>query len=695
MAEHDDYRQLVNIADGLRDVGLQEYISLPRICVVGTQSAGKSSVLESVVGISFLPRGDGVVTRRPLEMRLINVDQRHLADVRSKFRITENVDAWACFGQETIIHTDFEEVRRQITLKTDEVAGARKGIINIPLLLSIWCVHAPDLTIIDLPGITRVPMKGTDQTEDVERITQEMAFQYISDPRTLILAVMPGNQDISTSDALAAARRVDPSGFRTLGVVTKLDLMDHGTNAYKMITGEDIALRLGFIGVLNRSQKDIVENKTIKETREKERKFFSDQECYQQILGSLGTENLIIKLTTIFKNQLVRVLPDIKKDISTRNKQCLAELAKLGEGVPADKSSQLQLVWSHLVFYNDTVCNNLRGRYDYKRRSAAERTEYEVTTAVTINEVYAELLDQQMTTPMTASMTDVDIDRTIRMHEGGNLPGFPSQDTFEYMLMPALTSLHDPISECLEKVYLCIQELVQKSSAKCFKRFPQLQQKVETSALAELEVAYKNADWIVRQVIDAELSYIYTADHKFLSEHGAQKRSSKEEITAAEKEKAKQKASVSSSLNSLWHNSAQVIHSTVTQTEAPAKPKYSETFISEIRQRLDSYYSIVVRNVRDCVPKLIGTFLVRQFEEKLLQRLQIVVYADAHDVNFLEEPSSIAITRQQISNQAAVLKKSLSLLQNQISTLVTEPRNYEVSKSDELLAKKAYKTSLI
>ncbi len=73
---YEHLRKLVNLVDELRDVGLQQYIKLPRIAVLGMQSSGKSSVLESIVGIDFLPRGEGVVTRRPLELRLV-----HLQDI--------------------------------------------------------------------------------------------------------------------------------------------------------------------------------------------------------------------------------------------------------------------------------------------------------------------------------------------------------------------------------------------------------------------------------------------------------------------------------------------------------------------------------------------------------------------------------------------------------------------------------------
>jgi len=138
------------VVDELRDVGLQQHISLPRIAVLGSQSAGKSSVLESIVGIDFLPRGSGVVTRRPLELRLT-----HLHDPQP---------AWAVFPEEIPGKkwTDFNEVRKSIEMVTDKVCGAKKGIIDKPIILQVFSHTCPDLTLIDLPGITRIPLAGSD-----------------------------------------------------------------------------------------------------------------------------------------------------------------------------------------------------------------------------------------------------------------------------------------------------------------------------------------------------------------------------------------------------------------------------------------------------------------------------------------------------------------------------------------------------
>lgn len=107
-----------------------------------------------------------------------------------------------------------------------------------------------------------------------------MALHYVKDERTIILCVIPANADISTSDGLQMARRLDPDGKRTIGVITKIDIMDRGTNAKNMIMGKDVSLRLGYVGVKNRSQHDIQSNMRVREALKEERNYFSKHPVY-------------------------------------------------------------------------------------------------------------------------------------------------------------------------------------------------------------------------------------------------------------------------------------------------------------------------------------------------------------------------------------------------------------------------------
>ena len=149
--------------------------------------------------------------------------------------------------------TDFAEVKQTIEFLTDKVCGKSKNIIDKPIVLTVYSHTCPDLTLVDLPGITRIPMAGSDQPDNIEQITRAMAHRYVSDSRTIILCTLPANADMTTSDGLQMAREVDAKGIRTIGVITKIDIMDKGTNAKRMIEGKDVHLRLGFIGIKNRS----------------------------------------------------------------------------------------------------------------------------------------------------------------------------------------------------------------------------------------------------------------------------------------------------------------------------------------------------------------------------------------------------------------------------------------------------------
>lgn len=119
------------------------------------------------------------------------------------------------------------------------------------IIISVYSYECPDLTLIDLPGITRI---SVGQQYDIEKITIEMAKRYCAEDRTIILAVIPANADMSTSQGLDLARKWDPTGQRTLGVITKIDIMDRGTDAKKMIMNQEIPLALGYVGIKNRSQ---------------------------------------------------------------------------------------------------------------------------------------------------------------------------------------------------------------------------------------------------------------------------------------------------------------------------------------------------------------------------------------------------------------------------------------------------------
>ncbi|KAF3699045.1 Dynamin-1 [Channa argus] len=297
----DELIPLVNrLQDAFSSIGQTCNLDLPQIAVVGGQSAGKSSVLENFVGRDFLPRGSGIVTRRPLVLQLINAS-------------AEWAEFLHCKGKK---FTDFDEVRQEIEAETDRVTGANKGISPIPINLRVYSPHVLNLTLIDLPGITKVPVG--DQPADIEQQIRDMIMQFITRESCLILAVTPANTDLANSDALKLAKDVDSQGLRTIGVITKLDLMDEGTDARDVLENKLLPLRRGYIGVVNRSQKDIDGKKDIKAALEAERKFFFSHPSYRHLADKMGTPHLQKVLNQQLTNHIRDTLPAFRSKLQSQ-----------------------------------------------------------------------------------------------------------------------------------------------------------------------------------------------------------------------------------------------------------------------------------------------------------------------------------------------------------------------------------------
>lgn len=195
-------------------------VDMPQIVVIGGQSSGKSSVLESIVGRDFLPRGTNIVTRRPIIIQLINTPSAVQEWIEFSHRPGEK-------------YLDFYKAREEIEMDTDRVCGRNKDITNLPLICKVFSRSVVDLTLVDLPGMTKIPTG--EQPLDIEKKIVELCYTYVQPKTAIIMAVTSANQDLANSDALKLARKVDPYGERTIGVLTKIDIMDEGTDCLEII----------------------------------------------------------------------------------------------------------------------------------------------------------------------------------------------------------------------------------------------------------------------------------------------------------------------------------------------------------------------------------------------------------------------------------------------------------------------------
>jgi len=601
-------RKVITLVDELRDIGVQQYINLPKIAVLGTQSSGKSSLLESIVGLDFLPRGDGVVTRRPLELRLSHVPN-------------SDQPPYAVFEvQKDVKYTDFDKVREKIEKLTDEVAGKNKGIVNDPIILHVYSHSCPDLTLIDLPGITRIPLAQSDQKEDIEKITKNMAAHYCKEERTIILCVIPANQDMSTSDGLQMARELDKSGERTIGVITKIDIMDKGTNAKKALMGLEIPLKQGFVGVKGRSQQDINDKMKVKRALELEKLFFANHTVYSTMPpGFCGTDNLTGKLTKVFFQHIKKSLPEVLKEITIKIKDCEERLKYLGTPLPKNQKEKLHLLWNMITSFVENFKNSISGKYNAKHQvKVMSELSGGAKIKMMFGELYSNYLEQNYRA--TSDYTDKEIQKAIIIHQGDTIPGFPSFDAFLFLLHPLLDKLKEPAVELLNTVYGFLEEIAQGIMTKLFHRFPQLIDSIGESVTRVLQKERENTRRIVDSIIESEQQYLFTNDQDYLT------------------------------------NRTNLIPKA---GEGPAKPVDSETlFVTELRNRIDSFFKIVVRNMRDSIPKTVGYFMVRAAQDNMQFQLYEEVNKNEELMALLSEPANITMERETLTKTLEVLTKA-------------------------------------
>ncbi|KII61022.1 Dynamin-1 [Thelohanellus kitauei] len=303
--------KLIKVVNKLQDAFSAANIpcpfDLPQIAVVGEQSSGKSSVLEKFVGRycyfttlirDFLPRGSGIVTRRPLILQLVN----HKGPEYGVF-----------FHNKGRKYTNFDEIRKEIELETDRVTGKNKNISPIPINLRIYSPNVLTLTLIDLPGVTNVAVG--DQPADIGVQIRDMVKHAISNPNCLILAVIPAVTDIANSEALKLSQEFDPNHMRTIGVVTKIDMMGEGTDCLDILRNKVYPLARGFVGVVNRSQKDIIQKKDMSAAKTEEMKFFNTHPVYRSLGDRVGTDFLQKTLSEQLAVHIQNTLPKLKENI--------------------------------------------------------------------------------------------------------------------------------------------------------------------------------------------------------------------------------------------------------------------------------------------------------------------------------------------------------------------------------------------
>lgn len=598
---------------------------VPRLVVVGTQSSGKSSLLNGIMGADLLPQAEHMCTRAPLNLQLI----RHLpeGEMHAEFGVTTN-GTWQV--QQSVPLTcpdpsaaELAQIRDAIEAQTAARAGHQKGVSHEPIFMRIYSPHVPNLSLVDLPGLTMTALTDQGQPRDIKMQVRQMITKYIEQERTIILMVCPARMDLEADPALELVKEFDPTGSRTIGVLTKVDLMNDGTDVRKYLLGEvpaDLQLQLGYFAIRNRTPAETGKHGgtaiSVREGFATEDAYFSKHPVYgaQRALlqERLTTPTLTRFLSKVLLEHLKRHMPSIVSEVAQLLEATERRLGSMGQAVPSDEGSRVGMVQALVAGF----CRDYVGSLTEKRA--------DVKTGRRIKDAFSKLqLQLRELTPFDAeTFPDAEILEAVRDCEGNHLSfPVPPIELIEQMMQHPekrpLQTLLPPCLNCLatvrDELQLLTSHLLQQPA---LTRFPRLRTRVREEVDALLSRAHADAQNKLLEMVAMEEAYIYTNDDAFLSE-----------------------------------------------LASAVKKLLSHLNASLLRQILVSYFSTVQRAISHNAPKAVMLFMVKASQQAVYAHLFDAIGSQSTE-GLLDEPPEVEAKRRSDAEALARLRAAKLALQS-------------------------------
>ncbi|CAN0920754.1 Dynamin-related protein 4C [Linum grandiflorum] len=639
---NDRIRPLLDAIDKLRhlNVASKEGIQLPSIVVVGDQSSGKSSVLESLAGIS-LPRGQGICTRVPLIMRL-----HHHSVPTPEFRL-EYVSS---NGTVKSVDTDETHVAESINAATEDIAGSGKGISNTPLTLVVKKNGVPDLTMVDLPGITRVAI--LDQPENIYEQVTGTIMEYIKPEESIILNVLSATVDFSTNESIRMSKSVDKTGERTLAVVTKVDKYPEGL--LEKISADDVGIGLGYVCVRNR-----IDNETYQEARNAETSLFQTHPLLSKINKSIvGVPVLAQKLVHIQAAIITRCLPEIVTKINDKLDRSVSEL----NGMPKPLSSIGEAVTTFMGILGSSKesLRKLIVRGEFGEYPDDKKMHCTVRLAEMLNNFSSELSGA----PESAHLTHFLAEEVYVLEEakGVWLPNYLSRAAFLALLQPKVEGISGIPVGFIDNVWNYIEEVVISVLMQGSESYKQLQLPTRRACHNLITRMRKRSVKWVNEILQMEQLTDYTCDLDYYKTEFNKLMSARPDF-----------------MNAVRSNIFCISipgYGTVTVADDVKKSRVLEQAF-ELKMSMVTYWKIVRKRLVDSlglhVQLSMNKLVEKELERELVEELLGSRHGDGSIAiqKMLEELPSVGKKREKLNGSIELLKESKEVLATIMDKIAT------------------------
>ncbi|KAL3151207.1 hypothetical protein ABBQ38_013050 [Trebouxia sp. C0009 RCD-2024] len=600
-------------------------IELPAIVVVGDQSSGKSSVLESISGIA-LPRGGNLVTRCPLQLAL-----RRGPTEAALLSYTDPNDSNIQVSRNLAL----EDIPAAVEKATDHLAGTNSGVVPALINLRVTTRDAPDLTLIDLPGMVRNPIG--DQPADIEKQIKELITKHITGDSKVILCTLPASVDFATQEAIRTSREHDPSGKRTVGVVTKPDRADPGIRDRLEATGaEYLRLDMGYVAVRCRTPEELLQGISAQESREREQKFFREHPELKHIGEEYkGIPALSRKLVQIQDQCIQSHLPTLQKEVNLKLQAAQERMRRMQGVISTDAeaekclSGMLEKLHRRLVGLVSASPEVFAG--DHKAR--------DLHVAPRVNEMLEKYTDQLWHAVggreffKTQACHDMLKEHSVEVR-GVTLPNFVGDRVFNGIFAEAIYSnLKPSAKDLVHNVHKYMEEVLWKLIEDVAEAFPRLKAAMKALVQEELEalacLATTNAMYIVKGE-----KHVFTNNGSYMTLLDKMKAHVRQEDNPKD-------GSSDTSSNPKDEDLENLDVLKVGESN-------NEQALVDLQLSLAAYTQVVVKNLGDSIPKLVYAQLVGKVTKSLTSMIRdgLCTVGDTRLIDYMHDPQRVAAYRQ-------------------------------------------------
>lgn len=603
-------KQLINIANKLSSFYDSNFIKIPQLVVVGTQSSGKSSLLNAITQMDILPTGKNMVTRTPIKLELLYNESTQI-NIQFGYYKDNIFKSEATYNLKSITPIDEETIRENITTFTQKFAGNEKNISYKEIVIRINSNSVPNLTLIDLPGLVMVACTDQGQPENIKEQIKELIKYYIIQPNTIIMGVLPARCDIEVDSALELIKEYDKTGSRTLGILTKIDLMNINTDISNYLTNNisnDLKLNYGYFAIKNKNNTNI----TYKEHNLIENEYFNNHEIYNTMdKSNMGIINLSIYLSNILLEEIKKLMPSIKSQLENKLLNINNELNKLGDNIIVDENNKGFLSNYYISEFVKTFNNSINN------------TSQHINYGNIIKDIFINYRnDLNNINPLDNLDCNDKLLSIIKTSEGNHM--YFQTSTIQILEkcivdndIKCIYTLKEPSINCVELITETILNIVDVIlNIDSFNKYPKMKKIVYNTIVELINNSKTNTIYKIEDLINTEESYIWTECPVFHKEY--KELINNEKITLMDK-----------------------------------------NVVNHIKNIINIYFTTLKNTFRNLIPKIIMYNLINNITNNLSYTLtEQLINNDLLDL--LEEDNTIYKKRQKLLNE----KKTILAIKN-------------------------------